>query len=37
MSSDDPFKEATPTQALAAIAIVFVVGLVLGFVLCRTI
>jgi len=32
----DPFKEATPRQALMAVALVFVVGLVIGFVLGRT-
>lgn len=32
----DPFKEATPRQAMMAIALVFVVGVVIGFVLGRT-
>ena len=32
----DPFKEATPRQAMMAIALVFVVGLLIGFVLGRT-
>ena len=32
----DPFKEATPKQALLAIAMVFVLGLVIGFALGRT-
>jgi hypothetical protein len=32
----DPFKEATPRQALMAIAMVFVMGLVIGFALGRT-
>ena len=37
MSEDrDPFKEATPRQAMMAIALVFVVGLLIGFVLGRT-
>ena len=32
----DPFKEATPRQAMMAIALIFVVGLVIGFALGRT-
>jgi LPS O-antigen subunit length determinant protein (WzzB/FepE family) len=32
----DPFRDATPRQALVAIAMIFVIGLVLGFVLGRT-
>lgn len=32
----DPFKEATPRQAMMAIALIFVVGLLIGFVLGRT-
>ena len=32
----DPFKEATPRQAMLAIAMVFMVGLLIGFVLGRT-
>lgn len=33
----DPFKDATPKQALAAIAMIFVIGLVIGFVLGKTV
>jgi hypothetical protein len=33
----DPFKDATARQALMAIAMVFVLGLVLGFVLGKTV
>jgi hypothetical protein len=32
----DPFKEATPRQALMAVAVIFVLGLTIGFVLGRT-
>ena len=32
----DPFREATPRMAMMAIALVFVIGLVIGFVLGRT-
>jgi hypothetical protein len=32
----DPFKNATPGQALVAIAMIFVLGLVIGFALGRT-
>ncbi len=32
----DPFKEATPRMAMIAIAMVFVIGLLVGFVLGRT-
>ena len=32
----DPFKDATPRQALVAIAMIFVVGLLIGFALGRT-
>jgi hypothetical protein len=32
----DPFKDATPKQALVAIAMIFVVGLIIGFVLGKT-
>ena len=35
-SERDPFKEATPRQAMMAIALIFVVGLLIGFVLGRT-
>ena len=32
----DPFKDATPRQALVAIAMIFVLGLLIGFALGRT-
>jgi hypothetical protein len=32
----DPFKDATPRQALVAIAMIFFIGLALGFVLGKT-
>ena len=32
----DPFKDATPKQALVAIAMIFVLGLLIGFALGRT-
>jgi hypothetical protein len=32
----DPFKEATPRQAMLAVGMVFVMGLLIGFVLGRT-
>jgi hypothetical protein len=33
----DPFREATARQALMAMGVIFVLGLVLGFVLGKTI
>jgi hypothetical protein len=33
----DPFKNATARQALIAIAMIFVLGLVIGFALGRTV
>jgi hypothetical protein len=33
----DPFKDATAKQALVAIAMIFVLGLVIGFVLGMTV
>ena len=36
MTERDPFKEATPRQAMVAIALVFFVGVLIGFVLGRT-
>ena len=34
--NDRPPRQATPTQAMLAIAVLFVVGVVIGFVLGRT-
>ena len=33
----DPFREATPRQAMLAMAMIFVLGLVIGFALGKTV
>jgi hypothetical protein len=37
VSDHDPFKDATAKQAMVAIAMIFVLGLIIGFALGKTV